>query len=138
MVVSVVTLIVPLLMALVLLRGGDFLAPMRRISVARAPHVANVATTWRETPAEELSLCSGSSSSPGVSIGAGAGAGTCAHFAPPRDAPYNAGSHQYPYLATILTIIICVFVVYAIVTYGDSVMGTTRAIARDLDDELND
>ena len=136
MVVSVVTLIVPLLMALVLLRGGDFLAPMRRTSVARAPHVANVATTWRETPAEELSLCTGSSSSPGVSVGVGAG--TCAHSTPPRDASHNAGSHQYPYLATILTIIICVFIVYAIVTYGDSVMGTTRAIARDLDDELND
>ena len=128
------TLIVPLLMALVLLGGGDFLAPLRRTSVARAPHVANVATTWRETPAEELSLCKGSSSSPGVSVGAGA----CTNYAPPRDAPHNAGSHQYPYLATILTIIICVFIVYAIVTYGDSVMGTTRAIARDLDDELNE
>jgi hypothetical protein len=46
----------------------------------------------------------------------------------------NAGNHQYPYMATLVTIVICVGCLYSIVMYGDLVLGTTGAIGRDLDD----
>lgn len=44
-------------------------------------------------------------------------------FTPAR----NAGTHQYPYAASLITAIICVAIIYLIITYGDLALGTTGA-----------
>ena len=93
---------------------------MRRSSVANV-NVNDVALTWREGYAHNL--CQAGTS----------GAEKAATCAPPQSAT-NAGTHQFPYLATILIIILGIGTIVYIVQYGDGVMGTTRATYRDLDD----
>jgi hypothetical protein len=115
------SVIVPLVVVLTILCGNEMFALNR---LAPSPAVKSVAATWGKETHVIISALTKESG--------------CASFNTPvftpLDTEANGGSHQYPHLATILTIIICVAALYIIVTYGDSVMGTSRAIGRDLDD----
>jgi len=50
---------------------------------------------------------------------------------PSIDTFHNAANHMYPWLATILTIIICVMLLMLIIWYGDLALGTSGATTRD-------